>query len=116
MLPDSDLARTAEFPQGKYADTAVPELVKTMIAHYRCPINQLKAKIAGGAEMFKSTRSLPMGSIGKRNVEAVKIQLDQYHIPLIAEETGKDYGRTVEFQTLSSTLTIHALFKGKSVI
>jgi chemotaxis protein CheD len=116
MLPDSALARTTTYPLGKYADTAVPELVKKMTEYYCCPLSQLSAKIAGGAEMFKSTRALALGSIGKRNVEAVKEQLNSYHIPLIAEETGADYGRTIEYLIDSCELTIHAIFKGKSVI
>jgi chemotaxis protein CheD len=116
MLPDSALARTITYPLGKYADTAVPELVKKMTEYYCCPLSQLRAKIAGGAEMFKSARTLPLGSIGKRNVEAVKEQLNRYHIPLIAEETGADYGRTIEYLIDSCELTIHAIFKGKSVI
>lgn len=116
MLPDSALARSNTYPLGKYANTAIPELVTKMTEYYGCPLFQLKAKIAGGAEMFKATRALPMGSIGKRNVEAVRTQLDNYRIPLVAEETGADYGRTVEFFTQSCKLTIHAIFKGKSVI
>ncbi|MCO7125973.1 chemotaxis protein CheD [Sporolactobacillus shoreicorticis] len=116
MLPDSSLARTTTYPLGKYADTAVPALLKKMTEYYDCPVSQLKAKIAGGAEMFKTTRMAPLGSIGSRNVEAVKNQLCAHHIPVVAEETGADYGRTVEFLTETCNLTIHAIFKGKSII
>ncbi|BBN98680.1 chemotaxis protein CheD [Sporolactobacillus terrae] len=116
MLPDSSFARSTIYPPGKYADTAIPMLVTKLTEYYHCPISELKAKMAGGAEMFRTTRVLSMESIGKRNIEAVKAQLSDFHIPIISEEIGKDYGRTVEFFCDSCRLAIHALFRGSHLI
>lgn len=116
MLPDSSLARSAIFPPGKFADTAVPELVGRLTNIHGLYPGSLKAKIAGGAEMFKSYRSLPAASIGRRNVAAVKKQLDLFRIPVIAEETGDDYGRTIEFYTATYQLLIRAIYKGERSI
>lgn len=116
MLPDSALARSDRFLPGKYADTAVPELIRVMTLVHGFPLRSLKAKIAGGAEMFKTARPFMMGSIGKRNIEAVHYQLGQFRIPIMAEETGKDYGRTIEFNPESGTLMIRAIFHGDLII
>ncbi|MCL1630861.1 chemotaxis protein CheD [Sporolactobacillus sp. CPB3-1] len=116
MLPDSELARVSSYPLGKYADTAIPALIKKLTEDFRCSRLQLKAKIAGGAEMFKTTRAHLVPSIGKRNVYAVKAQLAAFQIPLVSEDTGADYGRTIEFFTATCELAIHAIFKGSAVI
>ncbi|GGL43983.1 chemotaxis protein CheD [Sporolactobacillus putidus] len=116
MLPDSSLARSDHFPPGKFANTAVPEMVRLLTREHGLSPGSLRAKIAGGAEMFKSYRPLPMGSIGKRNVAAVKKQLEIFHIPIVAEETGADYGRTIEFFTETCSLMIRAIYKGERII
>ncbi|MFT8317115.1 MAG: chemotaxis protein CheD [Sporolactobacillus sp.] len=115
MLPDSSLARSNSFLLGKYADTAVPALVETLTAK-GVSISRLRAKLAGGAEMFRSTRKLPMGSIGSRNTKAVHAQLERFHIPIVAEETGADYGRTIEFITATQTLVIRAINQEERII
>lgn len=56
---------------------------------------RLVAKIAGGAKMF-GTGSVQW-EIGNRNVEVVKRTLSQERIPIVAEDTGKNYGRTISF-------------------
>lgn len=115
MLPDSTLAHAQSFLPGKFADTAVPELVASLTRR-GVSLHELKAKMAGGAEMFKSTRVLALDSIGKRNAEAVRSQLNHFHIPVVAEETGKDFGRTIEFLTGTCQLVIRAISQGERVI
>ncbi|WP_100487705.1 chemotaxis protein CheD [Sporolactobacillus pectinivorans] len=116
MLPDSSLARSNLFMPGKYADTAIPELVRLMTDVHGFPLRSLKAKMAGGAEMFKSSKTLPLGSIGLRNSGAVRAQLQRFRIPIVAEETGKDYGRTIEFNPGSGLLMIRTIFHGAHII
>lgn len=115
MLPDSTLAHAQSFLPGKFADTAVPELVASLTRR-GVSLHELKAKMAGGAEMFKSTRVLALDSIGKRNAEAVRSQLNRFHITVVAEETGKDFGRTIEFLTDTCQLVIRAISQGERVI
>ncbi|MFT8390871.1 MAG: chemotaxis protein CheD [Sporolactobacillus sp.] len=116
MLPDSTLARSRSFLPGKFADTAVPELINHLTRRCGLQLNELKAKMAGGAEMFKTTRILSLDSIGKRNAEAVHEQLSKFHIPVISEDTGKDFGRTVEFMTATHQLLIRAISHGEQLI
>ena len=44
--------------------------------------------------------------ISAHNVEAVKRKLRELHIPLLAEEVGDHYPRTVVFNTASGILRI----------
>jgi chemotaxis protein CheD len=93
MLPSAaDGARDSA--PGKFADHAVPEMVRVLLlqgsSHTR-----LKAKIAGGAAMFQSDRAAT--GIGERNVAEVKRQLALLSVKLVAEDTGEAHARTVEF-------------------
>ncbi len=77
---------------------------------------RLKAKIAGGAQMFQFASDKNMMRIGPRNVEAVKKVLKELGIPLIAEDTGGNSGRTIEFDPDTSKLMIRTVNKGVSEI
>ena len=54
MLPDSSLSRNEPINHAKYADTGIRELVSIMIKQGARKLS-LKAKIAGGAQMFQFT-------------------------------------------------------------
>ncbi|MGH2889743.1 MAG: chemotaxis protein CheD [Solirubrobacteraceae bacterium] len=76
---------------GKYADTAVPELVARMRAA-GAVVRRLEAVLVGGAHMFATSGSLDIGS---RNEEAVRAQLRRVRIPVRAAQTGGTQGRTL---------------------
>lgn len=76
---------------GKYADTAVPELVSRLRAAGAVP-RRLEAVLAGGAHMFATSGSLDIGS---RNEEAVRAELGRARIPVRAAQTGGTQGRTL---------------------
>ncbi|GAE24276.1 chemotaxis protein CheD [Halalkalibacter wakoensis JCM 9140] len=116
MLPTSSLSRQEKTNEAKYADTAIPallfEMEKLGIRHY-----SLKAKIAGGAQMFSfSTGNSDLMRIGPRNVEAVKEKLKELRIPLIAEDVGGKSGRTIEFNPKTKLLNIRTVNKGTTEI
>lgn len=91
----------------KFADSAIPLLVKQMERLGARP-TQLKAKIAGGAQMFKSSGNASIANIGARNVQAVKQTLQKLRIPIMVEDTGADYGRTLYFDADTYTMTIRS--------
>ena len=97
MLPDSTVTHGA-VQIARFADTAIPKLVQQMVARGATK-RVLTAKIAGGARMFASANNSSLSNIGQRNVQAVKEALAKQGIPIIAEDTGKDYGRTLFFNT-----------------
>ncbi|KUK13932.1 MAG: putative chemoreceptor glutamine deamidase CheD [bacterium 42_11] len=110
MLPDSKQARGGQNP-AKFADTAIPLLIEKMERAGASRI-RIVAKIAGGAQMFSfSDKNLQL-SIGKRNVEAVKLVLAEEKIPLVAEDTGGNFGRSVELHTDTGKFVIRTVGHG----
>lgn len=108
MLPDSTLSRTPHFKPGKFADTGIAHLIK-LLEEQGCITSRLKAKFAGGAQMFKIQSSNRLLQIGSRNVEAVEKILNQYRIPIIASDVGGNKGRTIEFDPETSKLKIRTI-------
>lgn len=111
MLPDSALAKSGQVNIAKFADTGVPALIEELkkkgASTYR-----LKAKLAGGAQMFKFSTSQDTMRIGPRNVEAVLEQLKKYAIPVVAKDTGGSSGRTIEFNPETGLLNIRTVNQG----
>ncbi|RFU71310.1 chemotaxis protein CheD [Peribacillus saganii] len=111
MLPESSLAKNGDLNIAKYADTAVKELVNRLIRQ-GARATALKAKIAGGAQMFQFASGNDMMRIGPRNVEAVKKELLFLKIQIVAEDVGGSSGRTIEFNTNTQLLNIRTVNKG----
>lgn len=114
MLPDSTAVRN-NTNIAKFADTGIKELLRLLEAK---GINRLrlKAKIAGGAQMFAFDTESEMMRIGDRNVEACKKILKELQIPIVAEDTGLNYGRTVTFYPETTEYHIKAVGKPLKVI
>lgn len=108
MLPDSGLAKGATFHPAKFADTAVNALLQTMTSE-GSGIYPLKAKIAGGAQMFQLAAANEMMRIGPRNIEAVKQHLSRIGVDIISEDVGGTFGRTIQFSPLTETLTVRTV-------
>ena len=109
MLPDSTAVKN-NTNIAKFADTGIRELLKLL---EKKGINRarLKAKIAGGAQMFAFNTTNDAMRVGDRNVEASKRTLQQLRIPIVAEDTGKNYGRTVIFYPENGDFVIKAVGK-----
>jgi chemotaxis protein CheD len=101
MLPDSAIAPHEPLP-AKFADTAIPALVKTLVELGGAQ-RRMYAKIAGGANMFPTSNNL---SIGSKNIEAVKNVLAKHKITLVAEEVGGSCGRKIIFNTATGAATV----------
>lgn len=111
MLPDSREAKNIPKP-GKFADTAVPLLLDELIKAGASKA-QLRAKMAGGAQMFSMPgKESPMFSVGARNVEATTKMLADAGIRLVSSDTGGNKGRTVEFSTETMKFTVKTLGAG----
>jgi chemotaxis protein CheD len=111
MLPTSDIAREGKLNVAKYADTAIPDMIKKMI-DMGAALRRLEAKMAGGAQMFAFAGNSDTMRIGPRNVESCKTLLLKYSIPLKSEDTGGNYGRTVEFNCETGILLIRSVQQG----
>ncbi len=111
MLPDSTSIRNnSNIP--KFADTGIEELVK-QVTKKGANRNRLVAKIAGGAQMFAFGSNSEAVRVGERNVQAVKKKLGEMKIPILAEDTGKNFGRTVIFYPETGDFVIRAVGKSE---
>ncbi len=114
MLPDSKkIINNAN--KYKFADTGIDMLILEMTKLGAVSKN-LVAKIAGGAQMFSFSNNLEMMRIGERNVEATKEKLKELRIPLVSEDTGANYGRTIEFYPETGLLHIRSVGKPTKII
>lgn len=114
MLPDSSRVRQNS-NRAKFADTGIDALIEEM-KKKGANTSILTAKIAGGAQMFAFNTNNSMLRVGQNNVEAVKLRLRQLGIRLLAEDTGLNYGRTVEFYPETGDFVIKAVGKAVKTI
>jgi len=110
MLPSSKHARN-NTNIAKFADTAIYKLVDDMVA-LGASRSKIVAKLAGGAQMFAFNDESEMMRIGMRNVIASKVVLGQLKIPILAEDTGGNYGRTIIMNSEDGMLTIKTIGHG----
>src|SRR5690625_7306950 len=83
MLPNSKLTKQKNFNKYKYADTAVDILIEKLLDEGARKFS-LKAKIAGGAQMFTFQTSSEITRIGPRDITAVKERLKMQRITIVA--------------------------------
>lgn len=107
MLPDSQLARGA-VTRGKFADTAVPDLVKGLNEKGALK-TRMVVKIAGGAQMFNMFGQEDKILIGPRNVAAVERILAKLGLRLNGRDVGGHSGRTVYFDLSTGAMTVKTL-------
>jgi chemotaxis protein CheD len=62
--------------------------------------------------MFSFSDASEMMRIGARNVTAAKEVLNMLSIPIIAEDTGGNYGRTIEINSENGELLIKTIGHG----
>ncbi len=97
MLP-SRLEGSSDTNMYKFADTGIRETVRKMEV-FGAVKGRINAKIAGGAKMFDIPNGGSLGNIGLRNVESVKDVLKIERIPIIGEDVGGNYARTLLFDS-----------------
>ena len=114
MLPDRTVMKE-NTNIAKFADTGVVELVKQM-EKLGAVRNRMVAKIAGGAQMFSFDSKSSLMRVGERNAEACRTVLKKLGIPLLAEDCGENYGRTVVFYPETGVYEIRTVGKGTKTI
>ena len=114
MLPDSTQARPTDNP-AKFADTGLPLMLKDVL-ELGASRTRLVAKIAGGAQMFAFANATDIMRVGARNAEAAKKILKEMNIRLLAEDTGGNYGRTVQINLNDGAYKVKTIDKGEKEI
>lgn len=113
MLPNSTEVMNGDKNVMKFADTAIVELIRQM-QMLGANKSGLTAKIAGGALMFQTT--IEKFNIGARNEASVRKVLGELRIPIIAADTGANYGRTLLFHSEDGKMEIRAATRGVKML
>jgi chemotaxis protein CheD len=114
LLPSTGMSQDRG-NRAKFPSTAVPLLCERMQA-LGARTGRIRAKIVGGASMFTSLLSATGLQIGERNVVATRAALEHAGIPIVAQDVGGDYGRSVYFDLRDGRLTVKSLRAGHVVL
>ena len=114
MLPSSRELTQNSNP-AKFADTCIEMMLADMIK-IGAVQRRMICKIAGGSQMFSFESKNNMMKIGARNVQAVKDIMKSHSIPIKAEDTGGNFGRTIEFNSDNGSLFIKTIGHGTKTI
>lgn len=113
LLPSRTLTRRDDNP-AKSPETAVPLLLEEM--GRLGARSGVQARLVGGASMFAAL--LPSGglNVGERNIDASRAALEAAGIPIVGEDVGGDYGRSVYFHLVDGRVEIRSLRVGSRVL
>lgn len=114
MLPKSSVNVQQEH-RGKFADTAVGELIRLMEEAGASKAN-ITAAYAGGASLAELDGVAAKFDIGSRNLAALQAVLDQLSISIKAKDAGGSTGRTLKMATSSGDVTIKTIKLGEAVL
>jgi chemotaxis protein CheD len=108
LLPEPGPTSTFSRP-AKFATTGVALLAAELRLHGAT--GPLVAKLVGGARMFGSLMSAGV-NVGQRNLDATRAALARLRIPVVAEETGGEVGRSVRVDPASGLVQVRSLAGG----
>lgn len=94
MLPSSEGFSKENLNPAKYADTAIPYLLKMMV-DAGAEKKSISAGMVGGASMFRTAGDVSLSDIGARNIQAVTETLEQHQLHLTANFTGGNRARSI---------------------
>ena len=115
LLPSPAMSRETANP-AKFPETIIPLMLEEMRGLGSRANSRVSAKIVGGASMFGQLVSGTGINVGERNVAATREVLAAAGIPLLAEDTGLDYGRSVYFHLSDGRVEVRSLKKGDRVL
>lgn len=114
MLPKSSVTTQKE-SFGKFADTAISELIRLMEEAGATRAN-ITAAYAGGASLSEVEGASAKFDIGSRNLDALRTVLDSLKIPVRAQDAGGSTGRTLRMTAASGKVTIKTIQLGEAVL
>jgi chemotaxis protein CheD len=110
LLPTPTLGRKDGNP-AKFPQTALPLLLEQMGRH-GASTRRMTARLAGGASMFAGLGSPGTIQMGERNIVACRQALYHHGLPVAAEATGGDYGRTVKLRVADGRVDVSSVWHG----
>lgn len=109
LLPAPTVS-SGEATPGKYASTAVPDMVKRirgMGGH-----GAIEARLIGGSSMFAALLPPNGVSLGTRNVEAAEAACVAQGIPVVGRDVGGAHGRSIYFTVDSGAVLVRSIQMG----
>lgn len=101
MLPA--MPEDSEEDDAKFVDAGLRALVDEVSAR-GARRSELSAKMAGGGTLLPGLAT--EDPVGPQNVEAARRLFEDLRVSLVAEDVGEDYGRSVEFDPRTGTMTV----------
>jgi chemotaxis protein CheD len=108
ILPEKPEGRR-QYNENKYLNTGIDNMVKALLKE-GVSLKDMEAKIFGGAKMFDVSNGAE--TIGERNIRMAKESLSAKGIPVIAEDTGSNYGRSIEFYVTDKRAVVKSFAAG----
>jgi chemotaxis protein CheD len=99
----------------KFASTGIPFLLEEIL-RLGAGRQSIVAKIVGGSQMFSIKGREDKINIGARNVEVTRDTLKKLGIPIVGEDVGGNFGRTMEFFVSNGTVKVKAIGRGEKEI
>lgn len=96
LLPEPCYSTTPDRKM-KFASTAVPLLIEELVTA-GARRDRLRARLIGGSSMFADLLPDDRSNIGQQNVTVARAALAADGIPVVGEEVGGDYGRSIHFK------------------
>lgn len=93
---------------GKFVATAIDAMVAELLC-LGAARERLWAKLAGGANMFEQLAASGEETVGARNARSARETLAGLNIPLLGEDTGGNYGRTLEFDLGTGSVRVRTI-------
>lgn len=108
LLPRNRSGIAREADKLRYVNSSVQALCDAMLAH-GARVPDLRAKLAGGARIFSFSETERQKEVGRENILCARETLQELGIPLVSEDTGENYGRSVYFHTGDGRLAIETV-------
>ena len=109
MLPTSERGDAAH--AGKYADTAIPALIAKMGTPFQLA-GRLRAKLAGGANMFAAisqSDERDILKVGQRNIQATLDLIQGMGIQILGTQLGGTQGRELVVDAKSGKVWVRSI-------
>lgn len=113
VLPTAPAEQEVRNPT-RFADTGIQFLLREM-ERLGARRRRIRSKIAGGARMFEVNHA-PALDIGNRNWQAVRENLGRLGLPLVGEDVGGNYGRTMHFFLKDGQVLITTYGRGEKIL
>ncbi|MFO7981856.1 MAG: chemotaxis protein CheD [Desulfuromonadales bacterium] len=113
LLPSPPQKDTIRRP-GRFVSSAIA-LIRNELIDRGSLAENLAAKIVGGANMFERFNQTVGTGVGMRNIAAARMTLETLDIPLLGEDVGANFGRSMEFDLATGEIRVRTVINRNDV-